>query len=155
MVRRIILGLVVAGVLVLGFVGYRNWSRSRDMMSGEVKNGPSLPGDAAATPANQPTPVPAARPSAAAKVQASDPSSPQAALPSAVPAAIPASDTIAPNPPNGLAYAGSGRFEVYRQGDLTWRINTDTGRACILFATNEEWRKPEVYRRGCGSSGFQ
>jgi len=155
MVRRVIFWLMLAGVLVLGYLGYRNWSQGRAMMSGEVKNGPSEPGDAAATSETLPAPVPAARPSAPAKAPASDTSSPQATLAAAVPAAIPASDTIASNPPNGLAYAGAGRFEVYRQGDLTWRIDTQTGRACIIFATNEEWRKPEVYRRGCGSSAVQ
>jgi hypothetical protein len=61
-------------------------------------------------------------------------------------------DTIKPNPPNGMVFAGSGRFQVYRQGDLTWRLDTDSGQACVLFATNEEWRKPQVYQHGCNTS---
>lgn len=67
----------------------------------------------------------------------------------AIPAA-PATDTIAANPPNGMVFAGTGKFQVYRQGDLTWRVNTASGQTCILFATEEQWRKPVVYRNGCG-----
>jgi hypothetical protein len=60
-------------------------------------------------------------------------------------------DTISANPPNGTVFAGSGRYQLYRQGDLTWRLNTETGQTCIIFATDDEWRKPKVYRAGCGS----
>ncbi len=63
--------------------------------------------------------------------------------------AAPATDTVAPNPPNGMTFGGSGHFQLYRQGDLTWRLNTDTGETCVIFATDEEWRKPKVYRSGC------
>jgi hypothetical protein len=63
--------------------------------------------------------------------------------------AAPVADTIAPNPPNGMVFAGTGKFQVYRQGDLTWRVNTADGSTCILFATEEQWRKPVVYRNGC------
>ena len=66
--------------------------------------------------------------------------------------AAPATDSIAPNPPNGAAFAGTGRYQVYRQGNLTWRVNTDDGKTCILFATDEEWRKPIVYSHGCHNS---
>ena len=64
-------------------------------------------------------------------------------------AAAPATDSIAPNPPNGQIFAGTGHFQVYRQGNLTWRLNTDNGTSCILFATLEEWRKELVYSHGC------
>jgi type IV secretory pathway VirB10-like protein len=66
--------------------------------------------------------------------------------------AVPVSDTVAPNPPNGLAFGGTGKFQWYRQGSLTWRVNTESGSACIAFATLEEWRKPIVYTHGCGNS---
>jgi hypothetical protein len=68
----------------------------------------------------------------------------------AAPAAAPGSDTISPNPPNGMTFAGAGRYQLYRQGNLTWRLDTDTGQSCVLFATDEEWKKPRVYRAGCG-----
>ncbi|WP_260705345.1 MSCRAMM family adhesin SdrC [Edaphobacter flagellatus] len=64
----------------------------------------------------------------------------------------PATDTISPNPPNGMVFAGSGRYQLYRQGNITWRLDTETGRSCVIFATDEEWRKPRVYRAGCGKS---
>ena len=42
-----------------------------------------------------------------------------------------------------------GPYQWYRQGDLTYRIDTRTGASCIIYATMEEWRKPLVYRHGC------
>jgi hypothetical protein len=65
----------------------------------------------------------------------------------------PAADTIERNPPNGMVFAGTGRYQVYRQGDLTWRLNTENGQACIIFATDSEWRKARVYRNGCNGKG--
>jgi hypothetical protein len=59
-------------------------------------------------------------------------------------------DTIAPNPPNGEVFAGKGKYQLYRQGNITWRLDTDTGKTCIIFATDEEWKKPKVLRAGCG-----
>jgi hypothetical protein len=64
----------------------------------------------------------------------------------------PATDSISPNPTNGTTYAGSGKFQVYRQGNLTWRVDTESGHACILFATMEEWSKPIVYNNGCNKN---
>ena len=67
------------------------------------------------------------------------------------PTSLPVSDTIAPNAPNGLAFGGTGKFQWYRQGNLTWRVNTASGSTCIAFATMEEWQKPIVYSHGCGN----
>jgi hypothetical protein len=64
----------------------------------------------------------------------------------------PATDTISANPPNGMAFTGTGKYQLYRQGNITWRLDTDTGRTCVIFATDEEWRRPKVYRAGCGKS---
>jgi hypothetical protein len=63
----------------------------------------------------------------------------------------PATDSITRNPPNGMIFAGTGKYQLYRQGDITWRLNTDTGQACILFATDAEWRRARVFQHGCGS----
>src|SRR5215470_7474038 len=68
----------------------------------------------------------------------------------AAPTEAPANDTISPHPPNGMVFSGSGRYQVYRQGNITWRLDTETGRSCVLFATDEEWKKPRVYKAGCG-----
>lgn len=67
-------------------------------------------------------------------------------------ASAPKSDSIAPNPPNGMVFAGKGTYQWYRQGNLTWRVDTTSGRSCIIYATMEEWRKQIVLSHGCGRS---
>jgi hypothetical protein len=64
----------------------------------------------------------------------------------------PASDSISPNPPNGMTFSGTGRYQLYRQGDITWRLDTNTGQSCVIFATDEQWKKPRVFRAGCGKT---
>ena len=66
-------------------------------------------------------------------------------------AAVPAGDSIAPNPPNGAVFTGTGKFQWYRQGNITWRVDSGSGSYCIAFATMEEWQKPIVYQNGCGT----
>jgi hypothetical protein len=61
----------------------------------------------------------------------------------------PNSDSIAPNPPNGAAFTGRGTYQWYREGNLTWRLNTETGSSCIAYATMAEWRKTIVIDHGC------
>ena len=65
---------------------------------------------------------------------------------------LPTVDTLSPNAPAGMAFGGSGKFQWYRQGNLTWRINTQSGSSCIAFATMDEWQKPIVYQHGCGNA---
>jgi hypothetical protein len=64
---------------------------------------------------------------------------------------LPASDSIAPNPPNHVGFGGTGKYMWYRQGDLTWRVDSNTGASCVAFATMQEWAKPIVYQNGCDS----
>jgi len=64
---------------------------------------------------------------------------------------VPATDSIPPNPPDNMKFSGTGRYQLYRQGNLTWRLDTDSGRTCIIFATDEEWHKPRVSSQGCGN----
>jgi hypothetical protein len=64
--------------------------------------------------------------------------------------APPMADSQAFNAPNGMRFAGTGSYQWYRQGNLTWRVDTVAGSSCIAFATLEEWRKPIVYSHGCG-----
>jgi hypothetical protein len=66
--------------------------------------------------------------------------------------APPAGDSIAPNPPNGMVFTGTGKYQWYRQGDITWRVDSGNGAYCIAFATMEQWAKPIVYRNGCGAA---
>ena len=63
----------------------------------------------------------------------------------------PSGDTISRNPPNGMIFAGAGKYQLYRQGDITWRLDTDTGWACVLFATDTQWAKARVFEHGCAS----
>jgi len=48
-----------------------------------------------------------------------------------------------------MTFTGSGKYQLYRQGDITWRLNTETGWACVLFATDAQWHKTRVYQNGC------
>jgi hypothetical protein len=144
MVRNIILGLVVVALVALGYVAYLDMKAKRSLLSGEVFAGPSetangsRPADGSPLPSNA-----VGRPTASGTSGAPATSNVSR---------LPVSDTISPNPPNGMVFAGSGRFQVYRQGNITWRIDTVSGTNCILFATNEEWQKPQVYGHGCGSA---
>ena len=61
-------------------------------------------------------------------------------------------DSQAPNAPNGARFGGSGNFQWYRQGSITYRVNTQTGSSCIAYATTEEWRRPDVHRHACHAS---
>ena len=58
--------------------------------------------------------------------------------------APPMTDSQSANAPNGMRFSGSGTYQWYRQGNLTWRTDTASGRSCIVYATLEEWRKQIV-----------
>lgn len=150
-----IVGLVaVIAVIVLGIMWQRHRAKVRALNSGDVYVREQPSGSAKLLPAAQ---SPANDEIATAAT--SQPAAPaSAAQSSAEPARAPArtlpnSDSIPRNPPNGLAFAGSGKFQLYRQGDITWRLNTQTGDACILFATDTQWRLHRVYQAGCGTHG--
>jgi hypothetical protein len=160
MTRRIVVLVVLAVlVVVVVYFGLTSYDAKRAGASGEVySNGSSFASSRTADskaihpnapavepPAKREDSQPAANPAAAiqsAQVPEADNSS-SAGVPSG-------GDTFNPNPPNGLAFAGKGRYMLYRQGNLTWRWDTDTGRSCVIFATDEEWKKAKVYRAGCG-----
>jgi hypothetical protein len=61
----------------------------------------------------------------------------------------PKSDSMPVQPPAGKAYAGSGHLELYRQGNITYQYNTDSGETCVMYASLREWRNPIVYRNAC------
>jgi hypothetical protein len=42
-----------------------------------------------------------------------------------------------------------GRYQIYRSGYRTWRLDTSTGSTCILLAPEEEWKKPDISVQGC------
>lgn len=150
--------LMVAAAIVLGAFYFVHWSRTRALNSGEV-HVRQQPGDKAkpdvstTASASQPDSTTQSAPpqevaSNAADASGADPSRGQSQ--NSV-AALPASETISRNPPNGIVAAGSGKFQLYRQGDMTFRLNTETGQACVLLATDTQWRKSLVYEHGCGN----
>lgn len=136
--RIVILLLIVVVVATAGSYVYSRYRADRRLNGGEVivvDNGKVVDEDGS-SPGLTPT---------RSETADEQPTRPQ-------PLAGPVTDSIAPNPPNHAAFAGTGKFQVYRQGDLTWRLNTDDGHTCILFATMDQWRKPSVYRNACPTS---
>jgi hypothetical protein len=151
---RIFWIIVIVCVVVFGALWFANRTKTHAVNSGDVfvrGQGDAVKTDAAATDSG----------AAATGDQSAQGTAPaadsQPASQSAAPAdggavAPPKADSISRNPPNGMIFAGTGKYQLYRQGDITWRLNTDTGQACVLFATDAEWRKPRVFQQGCGGS---
>jgi hypothetical protein len=108
---------------------------------------PNSTGSSSMVSPDQPTVYPPAAPPAASNAPVVVPTTGQ---PGAMPAGLPTQDSESPNAPNGMRFAGSGAYQWYRQGNLTWRVDTTTGRSCIIYATIEEWRKQIVMSHGCG-----
>ena len=148
--QRIFRLLLVASAIIVGGLWFVHWSNTRALNSGQVhvrqqpvenaKSGtPQNGADQADSAANQ-----SAMPQEVAS-NAGDQLRPQ----NEPIATIPASESLSSHPPSGIVATGSGKFELYRQGDLTFRLNTETGDACVLFATETEWSKALVYEHGC------
>ncbi len=126
-----------------------------DSVSGSRRAGEVQGAVQADPPADASVRVPAGstmvEPSAAVVVPAtSDPGATIAGVP---PAGMPGTDTLAPNPPNGMTFTGRGTYQWYRQGNLTWRVDTTSGQSCIIYATLAEWRKAIVKSHACGRDG--
>lgn len=139
-------GIFIVLLLVVGlflYLGYTSYDSKRAGVSGDVY---PVTGKAKAEPVVT-TPAPG-------QTEANAPSAagPQTmpGTPETAQSGISDGDTVNPNPPNRMLFAGSGRYQLYRQGNITWRLDTATGKTCIVFATDEEWKKPKVYRNGCG-----
>ena len=136
-------GIFIVLLLVVGlflYLGYTSYDSKRAGVSGDVYpvTSKAKAGPVGATPAPEQTEV--NPPSAVGGQMTSEMAQ----------GGISDSDTVNPNPPNRMLFAGSGRYQLYRQGNITWRLDTSTGKTCIVFATDEEWKKPKVYRNGCG-----
>jgi hypothetical protein len=48
-----------------------------------------------------------------------------------------------------MRFGGAGRYQLYRQGNITYRLDTSTGQSCIIYATDEEWKNPRVLHDAC------
>ena len=163
--RQIFWIIIIVCVVIFGVVWYVNRSKTHAVNSGQVyvrgqagdqgKTDAAAPAASSENSTDQPAETPAAAPAAAtdaAPAEASAPAQSDSGTPQSGAVTPPATDSINRNPPNGMVFAGTGKFQLYRQGDITWRLNTETGQACILFATNAEWRQTRVYQHGCGGS---
>ncbi len=140
MAKRIIAIVMVVLLGYLVYLGISRYSAARNSGNGDVKvDSTSARDDGSPDNDAPPAPVRTAR------------QIPQQTA-TTLTTMAPSTDSIPPNPANGAAFAGTGQFQVYRQGNLTWRVDTVTGHTCILFATMEEWRKPVVYQHACENS---
>jgi hypothetical protein len=144
--QRIFRLLLVASAIILSGFWFVHWSRTRALNSGEV-HVRQQPGDNAKP--ETPQTDTASQPTQPQEVASNNGDQPRV-RPDTV-ATLPASETLSRNPPNGVVAAGAGKFELYRQGDLTFRLNTESGDACVLFATQAQWGKSIVYDHGCNT----
>jgi hypothetical protein len=162
--RRILVIVLVLVVVVFVYLGYNSYDAKRAGLSGDVfppdssmsKNrsgdSPQTAGSSTGQTVVYPAPVVQTAPVMPDTTQPqTDAQIPQGQTTQGGSSPGDAGDTISPNPPNGMVFSGKGRYQLYRQGNLTWRLNTETGQSCIIFATDDEWKKPKVYRAGCGS----
>lgn len=152
MLKGVLVGLMILVLVVFAYVGYSSYATGRsagaeiysDGMTGGRARTDVKAETAGTAPAASTLPATATTGDAGGNLVAQGGGSTGANG-----MTPPASDSIAANPPNGMTFGGSGHYQLYRQGDLTWRLNTDTGDTCVIFATNEEWRKAQVYKAGC------
>jgi hypothetical protein len=42
-----------------------------------------------------------------------------------------------------------GRYQLYSRGARTWRVDTATGKSCLLLTNESDWKKPETAKEGC------
>ena len=142
--QRISQFLMIIAMLVVCGVLYLHWSKTRAMNNGEVHIRQQPVAATETATANQPASPPdqSANPTDSQTEQRSQP---------ADVITLPASETLSRNPPDRTILAGTGRYELYRQGDITWRMDTASGQACVLFATESMWRRSLVYEHGCGA----
>ena len=160
--RRVL--VIAAVLLVLGFAyyGYTNYDAGRAASSGEVysndpptgrgkNNAATMASGTADTKSTSPETIvyPTAQ-SDGTSGPTGQTTKPTASGPGTVATDVPVTDSISANAPNGMVFSGPGKYQLYRQGNITWRLDTGNGHTCIVFATEEEWKKPQVLRAGCG-----
>ena len=139
--KNVITGLLILIVGVFAFVGYNGYSAKRRVITDEVYGG-SVPVAAGSSSGSTESPA------LAAGLQGSHRFPPPGEVLAHSDGAL-SSDSLPPQPTEGEKFGAGGHFQLYRQGDITWRLNVDTGQSCILLATDEEWHKERVYRSGC------
>ena len=165
MVNRILGMLLLILVVLAIYLGYKHRQEARQLANGEIRCvGCMSPQEKAhfeklnALEASDSQAKAKADIAPATDFPAAPLATTQTSLPDAGPLPIaasgssngpPASDSLSPNPPNGVVLSGKGSYQWYRQGNLTWRLNTKTGASCVAFATLDEWQNPIVAQHGC------
>lgn len=41
------------------------------------------------------------------------------------------------------------KYQIFKEGWRTWRLDTVTGATCILLTTTEDWKKLDTVANGC------
>jgi hypothetical protein len=157
-----VMGVILVLALAVGsFLYYKRYTEQRNIADGDVESKDLMTPEQktafdrrGATDEAESTvpPRPTAQPAPEAQPKNQSLAQPTIAPVQALPANLPQGDSITPNPPNGMAFGGRGTYQWYRQGNLTWRVNTENGSSCIAYATMEEWRKSIVLQHGCGGN---
>ena len=144
-------GLLILVVAVFAFVGYNGYSAKRHMITDDVSESDS-PEPAPSTAGKEVAPevkeTPQTKVPEASAQPASSVGEPQARI-----VAGASTDSLPAQPGEGAKFGNGGRYQLYRQGDMTWRLNVETGETCVLLATDAEWHKERVYRSGCRGRG--
>ncbi len=157
MLKRVLVGLAMLVVAVFAYVGWSSYDAGRLRRGGEVvsTDGRSGAGAPEAASERRTGAIGNGQEGSGSGTTAADGGGGLTARGGTATSGVtpPATDSIAPDPPNGMLFGGSGHFQLYRQGDLTWRLDTETGETCILFATDEQWRKSRVFLAGCRKQG--
>jgi hypothetical protein len=45
-----------------------------------------------------------------------------------------------------------GRYQIHREGFRTWRLDTATGKVCLLLTSDSDWKKPDTEFQSCSLS---
>ena len=48
-----------------------------------------------------------------------------------------------------------GRFQIHKEGFRTWRLDTATGRSCLLLTTDTDWKTGAKDQNSCADDDFQ
>jgi hypothetical protein len=41
------------------------------------------------------------------------------------------------------------KYQIYTNGGRTWRLDSVTGKTCVLLTTDEDWKNPKITESGC------
>lgn len=48
-----------------------------------------------------------------------------------------------------------GRFQIHRDGFRTWRLDTATGRSCLILTTDTDWKTGAKDQTSCADEDFE